>query len=140
MRRFTLIFTLILILALALVACGGDDSDDSEPAADSGSGGSVSNGEELYKQTVIGSASAPGCITCHSLEEGVTLVGPSHKGIATRAEAEEGSVEDYLRTSITDPDDVITEGFTEGVMYRNYGTDLTASQIDDLVAFLLTLE
>ena len=82
MRRFTLFFILVLALSLVLVACGGDDGDASEPAGDA----SASRGEELYKQTVIGAASAPGCITCHSLDADVVLVGPPHAGVATRAE------------------------------------------------------
>ena len=83
MRRVTLFFILILTLSLALVACGGGDSEEtaSEPAG----GASASRGEELYRQTAIGSASAPGCITCHSLDSDVTLVGPSHVGMGTRA-------------------------------------------------------
>jgi len=138
MNRKMLLTVLVLILSLALVACGGD-SDSPEAAQQ---GGDAAKGEELYKGTTIGSASAPGCVTCHSLEEGVTLVGPSHAGIATRAEtAVPGlSAEEYLRQSILEPDAHITEGFTAGLMYPNYATDLPAPVVDDLVAFLLTLK
>jgi nitric oxide reductase subunit C len=113
-------------------SCGGDESVQVV--------GDASKGEELYKQKVIGSSGTPGCITCHSLEEGVTVVGPSHAGIAARVEESGLQVEDYLRTSIVDPNAVIAEGFSEGVMYQNYATDLTSEQIDDLVAFLMTLK
>jgi len=141
MRRFTIFFILILVLSMALVACGGDDAGgaaEAEPAA----GGSAARGEELYHQTTIGSASAPGCVTCHSTDEGVTLVGPSHAGIGTRAatEAPGMSAADFLEQSIREPDAVVTEGFSPGVMYQNYDTDLTDQQIDDLVAYLLTLK
>ncbi len=50
------------------------------------------------------------------------------------------SAEEFLRESILNPDAVVTEGFTPGVMYQNYGNDLTEQEIDDLVAFLLTLK
>ncbi|UCG23376.1 MAG: cytochrome c [Chloroflexota bacterium] len=138
MRRFTLLFFLTLALSLALVACGGDDGGDSEPAGEA----SAARGEELYKQTAIGAASAPGCITCHSIEADIVLVGPPHVGIATKAEtAVSGvSVTEYLEQSIVDPNAVITDGFSPGVMYQNYGSDLTDQEVADLVAFLETLK
>ncbi len=142
MRKITLTILLLLLLSFGLAACGGGD----EPAAPSGgetsSVGNVANGERLFKQTLIGAASAPGCITCHSLEPGVVLVGPSHSDIGARAEtAVPGmSAEDYLRQSIVEPNAEITDGYTEGVMYQNYGTELTNTQINDLVAFMLTLK
>ncbi|HSG16634.1 MAG TPA: cytochrome c [Anaerolineae bacterium] len=136
MRRFTLFF--ILVLALALVACGGDDGGASEPAGEA----SASRGEELYKQTAIGAASAPGCITCHSLDADVVLVGPPHAGVATRAETAVAGMSsaEFLEQSIVEPDEVITEGFSPGVMYQNYGSDLTDQEVADLVAFLETLK
>jgi cytochrome c2 len=140
MRRFTLFFILILALSVALVACGGDDGAASE--AEPAGGGDAARGEELYHQTTIGSASAPGCVTCHSTEEGVTLVGPSHAGVATRAETEapDMPVAEFLEQSIREPDAVVTEGFSPGVMYQNYDNELTDQQIADLVAYLETLK
>jgi len=127
----------LLILSLALVACGGGDSNSGSTAD---AGGNAANGETLYKQTVIGSASAPGCVTCHSLEPGTVLVGPSHATIGAQAGSRVPGLtaEEYLRQSIKEPDAHVEDGFTAGVMYQNYATDLTDQQIDDLVAFLLT--
>ena len=139
MKKFLLSMLLVSAVGLFLAACGGGDSGGGEEAA-SGSGANVANGEKLYMQPTIGSASAPGCTTCHSLEAGVVLVGPSHNGIAAAAAtAVEGmTAEEYLLDSIKNPDAHITEGFTPGVMYQNYGTDIPNSQINDIVAFLLT--
>jgi len=141
MRKFSLIMLLVVALVMVLAACGGGDSADSgsgEAAAPAG--GDAANGEELYKQTIIGDASAPGCITCHSLDEGVVLVGPSHAGISASANGAVAglSAEEYLKSSITDPNAHITDGYTEGVMYQFYGDDLSAQEIADLVAFLET--
>ena len=142
MNRKVLLAMLVLALVLLLAACGGGGGDE---AATEGGGstsvGDAAHGKELYEQTVIGSASAPGCITCHSLEPDTVLVGPSHSGLAGRAgDYQEGVPgEDYLRNSITDPDAHLVEGFTAGVMYQNYGEDLSARDINDLVAYLLTL-
>ena len=140
MRKFILIVLLMLSLSMVLAACGGSDSE-SEGVADNGIG-NVANGEKLFNQTVIGSASAPGCVTCHSLDAGVVLVGPDHADIGARAEtAVPGmSAEDYIRQSIVEPNAHITEGYAEGIMYQNYGTDIPAPQIDDIVAFMLTLK
>jgi mono/diheme cytochrome c family protein len=140
MRKFILIVLLVLSLSMVLAACGGSDSE-TEGVADNGVG-NVANGKKLFGQTVIGSASAPGCVTCHSLDAGVVLVGPDHSDIGTRAEtAVDGmSAEDYIRQSIVEPNAHITEGYAEGVMYQNYGTDLPEPQINDIVAYMLTLK
>ena len=138
-------YKIILILCstsllLLLAACGGGDtSDGGQAEAVSGDPG---RGETLFNQSSIGSASASGCMTCHSLEEGVTLVGPSLAGVAARApeRVPELSAEEYLRQSIVEPNAYVVEGFSEGLMYQNYGRELTDQQIADLVAFLLTLE
>ncbi len=141
MRKFLFTFLLVSVLALFLAACGGggDSADGGGEAAD-GSVGNAANGEKLYTSPTIGSASAPGCNTCHSLEEGVVLVGPSHAGIGERAAtAVDGmTAEEYLHDSIVNPDAHVTEGYTAGVMYQNYGAEIPEPQINDLVAFLLT--
>jgi len=136
-KKFFVLLALVLMLLLA--ACGG--GGDTPAASDDSSVGDAANGEKLYSQTVIGSASAPGCVTCHSLEEDVVLVGPSHAGLANRAGSyQEGmSAEEYLRESIVDPDAHIVEGFTPGVMYQNFATDLKAKEVNDLIAYMLTL-
>ncbi|MDF1754216.1 MAG: cytochrome c [Verrucomicrobiales bacterium] len=84
------------------------------------------------------------CTSCHSLD-GTKLVGPSLKGLAgshrkTRApdSNELLSVEataDYIRQSITEPNALLAEGYTENLM-PPMGGILTEKQIDDLVNFL----
>ena len=142
MRKFSLIMLLVVALVMVLAACGGGDSADSG-SSDASSGavvGDAARGEELYKQTIIGEASAPGCITCHSLDADVVLVGPSHNGMGARAVGAVAgeSADQYLEHSIREPNAHITDGFTEGVMYQFYGNDLSDQEIADLVAFLKT--
>jgi mono/diheme cytochrome c family protein len=138
MRQFILFFILVFLM-LALVACGGSGGDTS---GESSGQDLVARGEELYKGQTIGSASSPGCVTCHSLEEGVTLVGPSHAGVGARAGTivPGMSAEEYLRESILDPNAHIVEGFSPGVMYQNYANELTPEEVDALVAYMLTLQ
>lgn len=128
---------LVILLAGALLAggCGGAG----DPAA----------GEQLYRLQSIGRTDAPGCITCHSTEPGVRKVGPSHAGLAGRA-AERirspdytgtaQSAEQYLRESIVQPNAFVVPGYAADVMFQRYEAVLTPGQIDDLVAFLMTLD
>jgi len=141
MNKKMLLTMLVLALVLLLAACGGGGGDAAESGGSS-SVGDAANGEKLYSQVVIGSASAPGCVTCHSLEPDVNLVGPSHAGLANRAGSyKEGmSAEDYLRESINDPDAHLVEGFTPGVMYQNFATELKAGEVNDLIAYMMTLK
>jgi len=142
--RKKILITLLLVVALSLLAaCGGDDGGDDGAEAV----GNAANGEELYMGTTVGASSAPGCVTCHSVEPTddplqPSPVGPSHFGVADRAgDYVEGmSAEEYLRESIVEPDAHLVEGFQPGVMYQNYAEDLTEREIDNLVAYLLTLE
>jgi len=113
MRNKTyLLVTLVLVLTLMLAACGGGGE---EPSTGTG-GGDAKVGEALYAQTVIGSQ--PGCITCHSIEDGVVIVGPSMAGIAVRgATAVDGqTAAEYIEAAILTPDDYLVEGFAAGTM------------------------
>ncbi|MCS6910527.1 MAG: cytochrome c [Anaerolineales bacterium] len=134
-KKFMFVF---VIGALALAACGGG-----------GAGGPDANrGKALYEQSTIGTASAPGCVTCHTLD-GAVLVGPSFKGVASRAEniikdpsytGSAKTAEEYLRESIINPNAYLNPGFAAGVMYQDYGTQLSEQEVNDLVAYLLTLK
>lgn len=133
---------LVLGLAmLALVACGGGGASEPSGDAEPTPVGDAANGETMFAQPTIGENNAPGCITCHSLEPDVVIVGPSQAGLATRAETRVPgqTAEEYIRNSIINPDEHVVDGFAPGVMYQHYATDLTEEQIDDLVAYTLTL-
>lgn len=81
------------------------------------------------------------CATCHSLEPDVVIVGPSLAGVATRAQTRVAgqSAEAYLRNSLLNPGDFLVPGFNN-VMAQNLGDVLSSDQINNIVAFLLTLE
>ncbi|HZD11336.1 MAG TPA: c-type cytochrome [Candidatus Binatia bacterium] len=146
MRR-RLLATLLIAFSLLLVACGGGGNEEGEAEVpEPQTAGDPARGEELYHMTTIGDTGAPGCTTCHSVQPTddplqPSPVGPSHYGVADRAANYDQSLsaEEYLRQSIVEPDAHIVEGFQPGVMYQNYAEDLTEQQIDDLVAYLLTL-
>jgi nitric oxide reductase subunit C len=81
------------------------------------------------------------CAGCHSLEAGVVIVGPSLAGVASRAASrvDGESAADYLRESILHPSAYVVEGFPDS-MPHNFSEVLSSEQIDDIIAFLLTLE
>jgi cytochrome c551/c552 len=72
-------FAIAVLLLTGLVASGGTLNS---PQAEQGD---IARGRAIFEQASI--HGTPGCITCHSFEPGVTVVGPSLAGIATRARA-----------------------------------------------------
>jgi nitric oxide reductase subunit C len=131
-KNLALLFVLILVLTVVLTACGGDDGETTDSAAKAG--------EVLFAQTVIGSQA--GCATCHSLLEGVVIVGPSMAGISSRAGSTVSgqSAENYLKDSILNPDAYVVESFPPGTMPASLADELTNEQVDQLIAYLLTLK
>lgn len=97
-------------------------------------------GRSLFAEGTLGTNT--GCRLCHSLDPEAVLVGPSLDGVATRAATRVPGLtpEQYLRQSIIDPNAYVVEGFPAGQMFNNYAQVLTPEDVDNLVAFLLTLQ
>ena len=132
----------VLLITLALAACGNGGASPPTPAPR----GDSENGKALFDQPTL--TNGPGCTTCHSLEPGQVIVGPSMAGIAGRAadtiqkpgyKGGAKNTADYLHEAIANPDAYAAEGLTAGVMPQNYAA-LSAQELDDLVAYLLTLK
>ena len=109
---------------------GGGGSQEGEPGAAGTPGG---DGKQVF--------AANGCGGCHQLADAGSsgATGPNLDQLAQSAEENGGgkSPEEYVRESITDPDAVVVEGFTEGTMPQNYEQSLTPEQLDALVKYLL---
>ena len=117
-----------------------------EPTA-AASNDPVAMGEAVFRNT------PPGCFACHSVSPGVNLAGPSLAGVGTRAAALVDSAgyggaaddaEGYIRESIVNPHAHVVPGqiYSAGgrsFMPDNYETMISPEQIDQLVAYLVTL-
>lgn len=120
----------------------GTGQTDTPPA-----GGLVAMGQELF---MVAPASvgpqALWCNTCHQIEGlAAGLIGPDLTHIATDAGTRipGTSAEQYIRESITNPEEFIPTGVeraTAGLMTEAITSGLTDDQVDALVAFLMTLE
>lgn len=97
--------------------------------------------------------SPPACFSCHSIQKGVTLVGPSLAGIGARAAsmiaspAYKGSAktpEDYIRESILNPSAYVVPGPTFSAGGRSimppFDQVLKPNEVDELVAYLATFK
>ena len=117
------------------------------PAAQPASTDPVEVGRATYNAT------PPGCSACHSIAPGVNIVGPSLAGIPAIAAARikspdyKGTAKDaaaYIRESILDPNAFVLAGPTyaaggRSLMPNDYGQTLKPEQVDQIVAYLLTL-
>ena len=77
--------------------------------------------------------SSNGCGSCHTLSAAGSngAIGPNLDQVLKGKDAA------FVRESIVDPNKKIATGFQPNIMPKNFGTTLSAKQLDDLVAFLL---
>jgi cytochrome c len=82
------------------------------------------------------------CNSCHDVSAGIKIVGPSLKGIANTAGRRIAGVpaEAYLRESILQPNKFVVPGFPSGIMPQAFAQTLNPQQINDVIAYLLTLK
>ena len=99
--------------------------------------------EDTPENRGLASYNERGCGACHQIpgvSEGV--VGPGLGNIGEIAETrEEGvSAEEYLRASIYAPNAFIVDGYNEGLMPQNFQELISEPELEDLIAYLLSLQ
>ena len=63
---------------------------------------------------------------------------PGIDGEEVRAETMVPDVKEYISESIDNPDAYIAKGYSKGVMPTTFGQSLSSTQLNDLVAFILS--
>jgi cytochrome c551/c552 len=99
-----------------------------------GGGGNAAAGKTVFASN--------GCATCHTFQPaGATgTVGPNlDTAPSSDAKADNNmALAAFIKESIVNPDAYIAKGFTKGLMPKTFGSSLSATQINDLVAFILS--
>lgn len=124
------------LVLLGVAGCG--TTNESAPLGDVARGQRLFVGEEKLRNDNLQS-----CASCHSnTVEGESAIGQNLSNIGNRADktVQGQSAIQYLRTSLIDPDAFLSGGFQEGIMPRNYAQTLTEQDINDLIAYMLTLK
>jgi mono/diheme cytochrome c family protein len=153
---------LIAVFALLLVGCGGGEErsataesvDTTATQTDTGetgtgeteTGGETGTGETETtgdNEAVEGDAAAGkqvfasnGCGSCHTFEPAGSsgTTGPDLDELSDFAENANQPLADFTRTSISNPNEYVEEGFPEGIMPAY--DQLSDDDLNNLVAFL----
>jgi nitric oxide reductase subunit C len=131
----------ILVSGSSIPGMGGREATAAGTPSDP-----VAQGDAIFHTPTVG------CFACHSTAPGVSLVGPSLAGVATRAAhtiadpsytGHATTPGEYLRESIVSPSAHIVTGGNyangnQSLMPGYFGETLKTEQIDALVAYLST--
>ena len=102
--------------------------------------GDADNGKILFNE--ISPLTGLSCAICHNVAVPEQIIGPSMLNIkdvaGTRVDGL--SAIEYVHESIVNPNEYVVEGFVAGVMPQNWSDAFDESQIDDIIAYLWTLE
>ena len=99
-----------------------------------GGGGNAAAGKNVFASN--------NCASCHTFEpaNATGTIGPDlDKAPEQDAKADHNmALAAFIKESITDPDAYIAKGFSKGLMPKTFGTSLSKTQLNDLVAFIVS--
>jgi cytochrome c2 len=125
---------LIVVPVLLLAGCGGGEDAAPLPetvvgtVAQPGGEGDPAAGKQVYAES--------GCGSCHMFDPAASegTIGPDLNELPQLAEgADQGTLAEFTRTALTNPNAYVEDGFQPGVMPAFTGSE---EQLADLVAFL----
>jgi cytochrome c551/c552 len=97
-------------------------------------GGNVASGKTLF--------TSQGCASCHTFApaNATGQVGPNlDTAPSSDAKADNNmALAAFVKQSIVDPNAYIAKGYSSGIMPQTFGKQLKPSEIDDLVAFIVS--
>jgi mono/diheme cytochrome c family protein len=142
---------LIALFAFLLVGCGGGDEitataesvDTTATQTETGETGTSETETGGDNEAVEGDAAAGkqvfasnGCGSCHTFQPAGSsgTTGPDLDELSDFAENANQPLADFTRTSISDPNEYVEEGFPEGIMPAY--DKLSDDDLNNLVAFL----
>ena len=100
----------------------------------SGGGGNAAAGKAVF--------AANGCAACHTFQPAGAsgTIGPNlDTAPTTDAKADKNmALTAFVKESIVNPDAYIAKGYTKGLMPTNFGSKIKGTQLDDLVAFIVS--
>ena len=130
---------LIVLFALLLAGCGGEKVVSPTGPVEGTTPGTTTTTGETTTTAAKGDPAAgkkvftdSGCGSCHTFAPAGSngQIGPE------LGEVLKGKSPDFIKESIVDPNAEVASGFQPGIMPPDYGSQLTPTQIADLVSFL----
>lgn len=98
------------------------------------SGGNVAAGKTVFASNT--------CATCHTFTPAAAsgTIGPNLDTAPAKDAKADGNMAlaAFIKQSIVDPNAYIAQGFSKGLMPTSFGTSLSTTQLNDLVAFILS--
>lgn len=104
--------------------------------------GDPASGQQIFNTFYPEAQFPQGCATCHRVDSEERLIGPGLLNIGTRAASRVSglSAEAYIHQSIVEPSAFLVPDYPDNLMPHVYGQILTEQQIQDLIAYLMTLK
>ena len=125
-------------LATSSAATTTEAETTTSEATTTSSGGGGGGGNAAAGKPIFASS---GCASCHTFKPAGSTgtIGPDLDS-APSSDAKADSNMDlaaFIKESIVDPDAYIAKGYNKGLMPTNFGSQLSSSQLNDLVAFIV---
>lgn len=117
----------------------GSDNGGVSKVVDAPSTGDPARGKKLF--STFQPAAGIACNSCHLTNTEKRLVGPGLLNVGTRAahRVDGVSAEAYIRQSIIEPKAYVVDGY-QPIMPQTFRKAFTDAQLDDLVAYLMSLK